>query len=75
MAQKSPARKLMDSQHVKGSETLLKSTRQKLCHILRSIWKNFSSKSSFLVVSQILRLFGNIFAPNNKLFLSVEVSI
>ena len=61
-----PLRTLMDSQHVKELETLPKSTRQYLSHILWSIWKNFSSKNSFLVVSEILRLFVNVLTPDDK---------
>ena len=60
MPKKPRVRTLMDSQHVKGSERLLKSARQYFCDIFLSLWNEMSSKSSVLVVSEILRLFVNI---------------
>ena len=54
----------VDSQHVKLSERLLKSTRQHFCHIFWSLWKEISSKNSILVVSEFLRLFFNIQTPD-----------
>ena len=48
---------LMVIQHVRGSETLVKSARKYFGHI-------FSSKNSVLVVSEILRLFVNILTAN-----------
>ena len=75
MHKKSCVRTLMDSQHVKGSETLLKSARQYFCHIFWSLWKNMSSKNSLLVVSEILRLFVNILTPDEKYSLSVKASV
>ena len=68
-------RTLMESQQVKWSETLLKSSRQQFCHIFLSIWKNFSSKNSVLVVPEILRLFLNILTPDVKYSLSGKVSV
>ena len=44
-------RTLMDSQHVKGKDTLLKSARQYFCYIFLSLWNKISSKNSFLHVS------------------------
>ena len=75
MPKKIPVRNLMDSQHVKVSERLLKSARQYFCHIFWSLWKNMSSKSSLLVVSEILRLFVNILTPDEKYSLSVKASV
>ena len=75
MHKKSCVRTLMDSQHVKGSETLLKSARQYFCHIFWSLWKEISSKNSVLVVSEILRLFVNILTPDDKYSLSVKASV
>ena len=75
MPKKCRVRTLMDSQHVKGSDTFLKSERQYFCHIFWSLWKEISSKNSVLVVSEILRLFANIFTPDDKYSLSVKVSI
>ena len=55
---------LMGSQRVKGSKALLKSVRQNLCHIFRSLSRKISLKHSVLVVSEILRLFVNILTPD-----------
>ena len=57
MPKKSRVRSLMDGQHVKVSERQIKSARQYFCHLFYSILKEFSPKNSFLVVSEILRLF------------------
>ena len=75
MPKKIPVRNLMDSQHVKVSERLLKSARQYFCHIFWSLWKNMSSKNSLLVVFEILRLFVNILTPDEKYSLSVKASV
>ena len=75
MPKKIRVRNLMDSQHVKVSERLLKSARQYFCHIFWSLWKNMSSKNSLLVVSEILRLFVNILTPDEKYSLSVKASV
>ena len=64
MPKKTCVRTLIDSQHVKGSETLLKSARQYFCHILWSLWKKINFKNYFLEVSDILRLFFNILTPD-----------
>ena len=48
-------RTLTDSQYVKVSERLLQSARQSI-----------SSKNSALVVTEVLRLFVNIWTPNDK---------
>ena len=65
----------MDGQHLKGSDTLLKSPRQYFCHIYRSIWNEVSSTNSILVVSEILRLFVHILTPDEKYSLSVKASV
>ena len=57
----------MDSEHVKGSETLQKSPRQ----YFRHVW----SKKSILVVSEILRPFIHMLTPNDKYSLSVKASV
>ena len=75
MHKKPRVRTFMERQHVKVSETLLESSQQELCHISFSIWKSFSSKKIFLVVSQILRLFVNVLPSDDKLSLSVELSV
>ena len=58
---------LMDSGHVKGSETLQKSPRQYFRHVC--------SKKSILVVSEILRPFIHMLTPNDKYSLSVKASV
>ena len=75
MPQKPRVRTLMDSQHVKGAERLLQSARKYFFHIFWSLWKKISSKNLFLVVSEILRLFFDILAPDDKYSLSVKASV
>ena len=75
MAKKPRGKTLIGSQHLKSSKTLFKSLRQYFCHILWSNWKKFSSKKSFLSVSEILRLFVNILAPDEKYSLSVKAKV
>ena len=74
MPKKPHVRTLMDSQHVKGFQRLLKSSRQYFCHIFRSLQKKISAKDSFLVVSEILRLFVTILTPDDKYSPSVKAS-
>ena len=74
-AKKTRVKTLMDSQHFKGSETLLKSARHHFCDIFSSFWKKPSSKNSFLEVSEILRLFVNILTPTDKSSHSVKASV
>ena len=71
MPKKPHVRTLMDSQHVKVSETLHKSAWQYFCHIFWSLWKKIISKNSVLVVSEILRRFVNILSRDDKYSLSV----
>ena len=66
---------LMESQHVKRSETLHESPWQCFCHLFWSLWKEISPKNSVLVVSVILTLFANILAPDNKYSVSVKTSV
>ena len=75
MPKKPHIRTLMESQHVKGSETLLKSARQYFRYIFWSLWQKISSKNSFLEVSEKLRLFVNILTPDDKYSLSVKASV
>ena len=75
MPKKPRVRTLMDSQHVKGSETLLKYARQCFCDIFGSLSKKISPINSFLEVYEILRLFVSIVTPNNKYILSVKASV
>ena len=75
MTKKPRVRTLMESEHVKGSETLHKSARQYFCHIFLSLWKKISSRNSVLVVFEILRLCVNILTPDEKYSLSVKASV
>ena len=65
----------MGSQHIKGSERLLKSEQQFFCHVFWSLWQEISSKSFILLVSEILELFVNISTPDDKYYLSVKRSV
>ena len=65
----------MDSQYIKGAETLLKSPRQCFYDIFWSLSKKISPINAFLEVSEILRLFLTIFTPDNKYILSVKASV
>ena len=65
----------MDSQYVKGAETLLKSARQCFSDIFSSLSKKISPMNAFLEVSEILRLFLTILTPDNKYILSVKASV
>ena len=75
MPKKRRVRTLMDSQHVKGSEKLLKSARQCFCEILWSLSKKIRPLNAFLEVSEILRLFVSIVGTDNKYILSVRASV
>ena len=66
---------IMDGQHVKGSERMLKSARQYFCHIFWSLWKKIRPKNSVLAVSEILWLFVKILTPDEKYSLSVKATI
>ena len=75
MDKKPRVRTLMDSQHVKGSETLHKSARKYFSHIFWSLWKKINSKNFFLVVCEILTLLVNIVTPDDKYSVSVKASV
>ena len=75
MPQKPRVRPLMDSQHVKRSERLLKSGGQYFCQIFWWLWKKFGWKNLVLVGSEILRLLFNILTPDEKYSLSVKPSV
>ena len=47
MPKKPRVRTLMDSQHVKGSERLLKSSRQYLCHVFYHCERKSAPKIMF----------------------------
>ena len=75
MPKKLHVRTLMDSQHVKGFESLLISARQYFCHIFWSLWKKRTSGNPVLVVSETFRLFVNILTPDDKYSVSVKASV
>ena len=75
MPKKPSVRILMDSQQVKRSESLPKSARQYLCNIFWSLWREISSKSFVLVVSELLILFDKILTPDDKYCPSVKASV
>ena len=75
MPKKPRVRTLMDSQDVKGSETLHKSAQQYFSHIFWSLWKEISSKNSVLVASEFFRLFVNLLTPHDKCSLSLKASV
>ena len=75
MSKKPRLRILSESEHVKGSGTLLKSGGQYISHIFWSLWKEISSKNSVLVVSEIMKLFLNILTPNDKYSIWVKASV
>ena len=75
MPTRSRMRTLIDSQHVKGSDTLHKSAQQYFSHIFWSLWKKISSKNSVLVVSEILRVLVKILSLGDKYSLSVKRSV
>ena len=68
-------RTFMDSQHVKVSDTLLKSLRQYFCLISWSLWKKSHPKNSALVVSENVRLFVKKLTPYDKYSLSVKACV
>ena len=65
----------MDSQHVKGFETLVKSPRQCFCDISLSLSKKIGPINTFLEVSETLRLSLTILTPDNRYILSVKASV
>ena len=75
MPKKPRVRTHMESEHVKGSERLLKSARQSFSDIAWSLWNEFSSKNSVLVVSEILRLLVKILTPDDKYSLPVKARV
>ena len=75
MPEKSRIRTLMDSQHVKGDETLHKSALEYFCQIFWSLWNKISSKILVLVVSEILRLLVDRLTPDDKYSLPVKANV
>ena len=75
MHKKPPVRTLIDSQHVKRSERLLKSATQYFCHIFSSFSKEIISKKFVLVVYEILTHFNYTLTPDDRYSLSVKASV
>ena len=75
MFKKSRVWRLIYSQPVKVSKTLLKSAWQYFCRVFWSVWNKMSLKKSLSVVSETLRLFVNILTPDDKYTLSVKASV
>ena len=75
MPEESWIRTLMDSEHVKGTETLHESASEYFCHIFSSLWMKFSSKNLVLVASEILRYFAGRLTPDDKYSLSVKATV
>ena len=69
MSKKHRLRTPFNSQHVKGTQTLVKCTRQYLYHIFPSILGKLSYKMSLLVICKMLGLFFNTLTVNEKYFL------
>ena len=69
MSKKHRLRTPFNSQHVKGTQTLVKCTRQHLYHIFPSILGKLGCKMSLLVICKILGLFFNTLTVNEKYFL------
>ena len=74
MPKKPSVRTFMDSENVKGSETLHKYSRQYFRHVFLSLWKKISSKNPVLGVSEIFRLLFNILTPADKFSVPVKTS-
>ena len=75
MPKKLRVRTLMESEHVKVSERMLKSAQQYFSLIFWSLCKKISSKNFLLKLTEILRLFVNILTPDDKYSLSVKASV
>ena len=75
MTKKQHVRTLMERQHIKGSERLLKSAREYFCRFFLSLWKAISSRESVLEVFEILKLFLNTLAQDDKYYLSLKAGV
>ena len=67
MPKKPRVRTHMDSEHVKGSETLHESARQYFGQIFWALWRKISSKNPILIVSEIFRRFVKILTPHDNI--------
>ena len=75
MPKKPRVRTLIYSQHVKGSETLLKLAWQCFSRIFWSVWTKIPSEDSVQLVPEKLRLFVNILTPEEKYSLYVKAIV
>ena len=75
MPKKPCVRTLMASQHVKGSERLLKQARHYFSNISLITLIQIQHKNFSLVISDILRLFVNMLTPDDKYSLSVKATV
>ena len=66
---------LMDSQHFKGSKTLLKLARKYCRYIFWTLWKIINFRNSLLAVAEILRLLVKILTPDDKYSISLKASV
>ena len=66
MSKKPRFRILFNSQHAKGSQTLLKSAREHFYYISVTLLEKWSWKMSPLVISEILGLFVNTLTAYDK---------
>ena len=66
LSKKHRSRTPFDSQHVKGSQTLVKSTSEQFHHYFSSLWDTLIRKISPLVICQILGVFLNKLTANDK---------
>ena len=58
-----------DNWHSKGDQILVKSKRNHLYQIYRSLWRQVSWKKSLLVLCKVLTMFVNILTADDKHFL------
>ena len=56
----------LDTQHAKSCQTLLISARKQFYHFLPSLWSTGSWKVSFLLIFEILGLFGSTLTADEK---------
>ena len=66
ISKKSRFRKPFDSQHVKASESLVASTRQRFYHNFSSLWAKLSWEISLLVICEIWGVFVNTLTLDDK---------
>ena len=59
-------RTFFDSQHVQGSQTLVKSVGEHFDHIFWSLWEELFMKIPTLLICQILEVFVNTFIAEDK---------